>query len=202
MNKLGQGVKMEEEKKDVGTEDVTTENTGTEQVTETKKKTLDEILAEDKELQSQYDKKVTNSLKTARSTWEEESRTKKEEAEKLAQMDENQKKDYQLQEALKRATEAEKKLSARDLEAETLKQAGEKGISLELIKTIDFERETAESIAKKLEIFEKSLKKEKEKIISEYSKEEPPQTGDYKGTQKSESEMTYVELCNLPKYKN
>lgn len=193
---------MEEEKKDVGTEDVTTENTGTEQVTETKKKTLDEILAEDKELQSQYDKKVTNSLKTARSTWEEESRTKKEEAEKLAQMDENQKKDYQLQEALKRATEAEKKLSARDLEAETLKQAGEKGISLELIKTIDFERETAESIAKKLEIFEKSLKKEKEKIISEYSKEEPPQTGDYKGTQKSESEMTYEELCNLPKYKN
>ncbi|MBO5004395.1 MAG: DUF4355 domain-containing protein [Clostridia bacterium] len=193
---------MEEEKKDVGTEEVTTENTGTEQVTETKKKTLDEILAEDKELQSQYDKKVTNSLKTARSTWEEESRTKKEEAEKLAQMDENQKKDYQLQEALKRATEAEKKLSARDLEAETLKQAGEKGISLELIKTIDFERETAESIAKKLEIFEKSLKKEKEKIISEYSKEEPPQTGDYKGTQKSESEMTYEELCNLPKYKN
>lgn len=193
---------MEEEKKDVGTEEVTTENAGTEQVTETKKKTLDEILAEDKELQSQYDKKVTNSLKTARSTWEEESRTKKEEAEKLAQMDENQKKDYQLQEALKRATEAEKKLSARDLEAETLKQAGEKGISLELIKTIDFERETAESIAKKLEIFEKSLKKEKERIISEYSKEEPPQTGDYKGTQKSESEMTYAELCNLPKYKN
>ena len=93
-------------------------------------------------------------------------------------MDENQKKDYQLQEALKRATEAEKKLSARDLEAETLKQAGEKGISLELIKTIDFEKETAESIAKKLEIFEKSLKKEKEKIISEYSKEPAPQTGD------------------------
>lgn len=193
---------MEEEKKDVGTEEVTTENTGTEQVTETKKKTLDEILAEDKELQSQYDKKVTNSLKTARSTWEEESRTKKEEAEKLAQMDENQKKDYQLQEALKRATEAEKRLSARDLEAETLKQAEEKGVSLELIKTIDFERETAESIAKKLEIFEKSLKKEKERIISEYSKEEPPQTGDYKGTQKSENEMTYAELCNLPKYKN
>lgn len=192
---------MEEEKKDVGTE-VTTENTGTEQVTETKKKTLDELLAEDKELQSQYDKKVTNSLKTARSTWEEETRTKKEEAEKLAQMDENQKKDYQLQEALKRATEAEKRLSARDLEAETLKQAGEKGISLELIKTIDFEKETAESIAKKLEIFEKSLKKEKEKIISEYSKEPAPQTGERIDNLKPESQMTYEELCKLPKYKN
>lgn len=169
---------MEEEKKDVGTEEVTTGSTGAEKATETKKKTLDELLAEDKELQSQYDKKVTNSLKTARNTWEEESRTKKEEAEKLAQMDEEQKKDYQLQEALKRASEAERKLSARDLEAETLKQAGEKGISLDLIKTIDFEKETAESIAKKLEIFEKSLKKEKEKIISEYSKEPAPQTGD------------------------
>lgn len=192
---------MEEEKKDVGTE-ATTANAGTEQVTETKKKTLDELLAEDKELQSQYDKKVTNSLKTARSTWEEENRTKKEEAEKLAQMDENQKKDYQLQEALKRANEAEKRLSARDLEAETLKQAGEKGISLELIKTIDFERETAESIAKKLEIFEKSLKKEKEKIISEYSKEPAPQTGERIDNLKPESQMSYEELCKLPKYKN
>lgn len=103
---------------------------------------------------------------------------KKAEAEKLAQMDENQKKDYQLQEALKRATEAEKKLSARDLETETMKQANNKGIPLELVQTLDFEKESAESISKKLEIFEKTAKQVREKAISEFSKEDAPQTGD------------------------
>lgn len=107
-----------------------------------------------------------------------EMEVKKAEAEKLAKMDEEQKKDYKLQEALKRAEEAERKLNSRDLEAETLRQAGDKGISLELIKTIDFEKETAESITKKLEIFEKTTKSEKERIINEYSKETPPITGE------------------------
>ncbi len=103
---------------------------------------------------------------------------KKKEAEKLAQMDEDQKRNYELEEARKRAEEAERKLNARDLEAETLRQAGDRGISLDLIKTIDFEKETAESISKKLDIFEKTTKSERERVINEYSKETPPQTGE------------------------
>lgn len=150
-----------------------------ESVEKVKESKVEELKKEEKLFTRDELNKILNAEKQKeRENVLKELEVKKAEAEKLAQMDENQKKDYQLQEALKRATEAEKKLSARDLEAETLKQAGEKGISLELIKTIDFERETAESIAKKLEIFEKSLKKEKEKIISEYSKEPAPQTGD------------------------
>lgn len=82
---------MEDEQKEVGAE-ATTKDAGAIEATETRKKTLDELLAEDKELQSQYDKKVTNSLKTAKTTWEEENKNKQEEAEKLAKMDEDQKK--------------------------------------------------------------------------------------------------------------
>lgn len=107
---------------------------------------------------------------------EQKQKERKAEADRLAKMDEDQKKDYQLQEAIKRAEEAEKKLTARDLEAETLKQANSKGIPLDLIKTIDFEKETAESISDKLDIFEKTAKSERERIINEYSKEEPPTT--------------------------
>lgn len=103
---------------------------------------------------------------------------KKKEAEKLAQMDEDQKRNYELEEARKRAEEAERKLNERDLEAETLRQAGDRGISLDLIKTIDFEKETAESITKKLDIFEKTTKSERERVINEYSRETPPRTGD------------------------
>lgn len=130
---------MEEENKNVGSEE-TTKNTGTEQVTEQKKKTLDELLAEDKELQSQYDKKITNSLKTARTTWEEENRTKQAEAERLAKMDEYQKKDYELQQIQERANKAEIALNAYKLKDETIRQASSKGIPLELIQTLDFEK--------------------------------------------------------------
>lgn len=191
----------DEKKKDVGAE-ATTENTGADNATEDKKKTLDELLAEDKELQSQYDLKVTNSLKTAKTNWEKELEDKKAEAEKLAKMSEAEKKNLQLEEAIKRATEAESKLNARDLEAETLKQAGSKGIPLELIQTLDFTKETAESINSKLEIFEKTYKSEREKAINEYSKEPPPQTGDSIEGSKPEGQMTYEELCKLSKYKN
>ena len=184
---------MEDEKKEVGA-DATTNNTGTENVTEQKKKTLDELLAEDKELQSQYDKKITNSLKTARTTWEEENRTKQVEAERLAKMDEDQKKSYELQQANDRASNAESELNAYKLKDETIRQASDRGISLAYLDTIDFTRETAESINKKLDIFEKTSKADREKAISEYSKEPAPQTGD-RPAQKSLSELkTYEEI--------
>lgn len=126
----------------------------------------------------------------------------KAEADKLAKMDEDQKRSYELQQANDRASKAESELNAYRLKDETIRQATQRGISIEYLDTIDFTRETAESINAKLDIFEKTSKSVREKAINEYSKETPPQTGDYRGTQKSESEMTYEELCNLPKYKN
>lgn len=191
-----------EEKENVGANATTQESTGADKATDTKKKTLDELLAEDKELQSQYDTKVTNSLKTAKTNWEKELENKRAEAEKLAKMSEEEKRNLELQEAIKRANEAESKLNARDLEAETLKQAGSKGIPLELIQTLDFTKETADSINSKLEIFEKTYKAEREKAINEYSKEPSPRTGDSIENSKPEGQMTYEELCKLSKYKN
>lgn len=168
---------MEEENK-VGTE-VTTEQTKVETTT---KKTLDELLASDKDYQSEYDKKVTQAMKTRldneRKKWEEEQKSKLAEAERLAKMDEEQKKSYELQQITDRATKAELALNAYKLKDETIRQASEKGIPIELIQTLDFEKETAESITSKLDIFEKTYKSEREKAIQEYSKEPAPQTGD------------------------
>lgn len=176
-----------EEKKDMEATAESVENEKTSKVEETKKEektfTRDEVnkmIFAEKQKERQA---VLNELKI-----------KKAEADKLAKMDEDQKKDYQLQEAIKRAEIAEKKLTARDLETETLKQANDKGIPLELIKTIDFEKETAESISNKLDIFEKSSNSIREKAINEYSKEDAPQTGD-RPHEKSLSELkTYAEI--------
>lgn len=120
--------------------------------------------------------------------------TKKAEAEKLAKMDADEKKDYELSQWKERAEKAEKQNSINLLKSETMKQASEKGISLEFINTLNFEYETAETIKSKLELLEKAVKKEREIAISEYSKEPTPQTGD-RETPKDISQMSYTELA-------
>lgn len=132
----------------------------------------------------------------------EEMEAKKAEADKLAKMDEDQKKSYELEQERARANKAESELNAYRLKDETIRQASQRGISLGYIETIDFSRETAESINSKLDIFEKVSKADREKAINEYSKEPAPQTGDSIEGSKPESQMTYEELCKLSKYKN
>lgn len=132
----------------------------------------------------------------------EEMEAKKAEADKLAKMDEDQKKSYELEQERARANKAENELNAYRLKDETIRQASQRGISLGYIETIDFSRETAESINSKLDIFEKVSKTEREKTINEYSREATPQTGDSIEGSKPESQMTYEELCKLSKYKN
>lgn len=194
-----------EEKEKVGADATIQENTGADKATETK---IDyaEMMKTNKEFQSFVDSQKTQAMQTAvanaKAKWEEDNKTKQAEAEKLAKMDEEQKRNYELEQWKQRAEKAEKQNAIDNLRTETIKQASEKGISLDIVSTINFEYETAETIKSKLEILEKAVKKEREIAINEYSKETPPQTGDYRGTQKSESEMTYEELCNLPKYKN
>ena len=92
-----------ENDENVGTE-VTTQN---EVETTAIKKTLDELLASDKDYQSEYDKKVTQAMNTRldneRKKWEEEQKNKLAEAEKLAKMDEEQKKNYEIAQWKERA---------------------------------------------------------------------------------------------------
>lgn len=126
----------------------------------------------------EVNKMINAEKQKAREAILKEVETKRAEAEKLAKMDEDQKKDYELQQITERANKAEIALNAYKLKDETIRQASDKGIPLELIQTLDFEKETAESITQKLDIFEKTYKLEREKAISEYSKEPPPKTGD------------------------
>lgn len=189
---------MEEEKKETGAE-ITPETESEKEIS------LDELLASNKKYQSEYDKKVAQAMNTRldneRKKWEEEQKNKLEEAEKLAKMDADEKKNYELEQWKTRAEKAEKQNSINELKSETIKQATAKGIPLDFI-TFNFEYETAETIKSKLETLEKAVKSEREKVINEYSKEPTPKTGDSIEGPKLESQMTYEELCKLSKYKN
>lgn len=166
---------MEEENKGTGAENTP------ETEPEKKEISLDELLASNKKYQSEYDKKVAQAMNTRldneKRKWEEEQKNKLEEAEKLAKMDADEKKNYELAQWKARAEKAEKQNSINELKSETIKQATAKGIPLDFI-TFNFEYETAETIKNKLEMLEKAVKSEREKAISEYSKEPPPTTGD------------------------
>jgi len=181
-----------EDEKIVGAEATTQENKDVET-----RKTLDELLASNKEYQSEYDKKVAQAMNTRleneRRKWEEEQKNKLAEAERLAKMDADEKKDYELSQWKERAEKAEKQNAINQLKSETIKQASEKGISLDFVNTLNFEYETAETIKSKLETFEKAVKKEREVAINEYSREPAPQTGNRVDTVDTNN-MTYSQM--------
>lgn len=177
--------KDEEMKKDMESTAESVEEVETSNAEENKEKTY---------TRDEVNKMINAEKQKERQAMLEEMEAKKAEADKLAKMDEGQKKSYELEQERARANKAENELNAYRLKDETIRQANQRGISLGYIDTIDFSRETAESINSKLDIFEKVSKSEREKAISEYSKEPPPQVGE-RVTQKDISQMSYTELA-------
>lgn len=175
----------EETKKDMVPTTENEEKVETSNVEENKEKTF---------TRDEVNKMINAEKQKERRAILEEMEAKKAEADKLAKMDEDQKKSYELEQEKARANKAENELNAYRLKDETIRQASQRGISLGYIDTIDFSRETAESINSKLDIFEKVSKADREKAISEYSKEPAPQTGE-RVTQKDISQMSYTELA-------
>lgn len=157
------------------------------------------------EIPKTYTRDEVNKMLNAERTKEREAvlrevEARKAEAEKLAKMDEDQKKSYEYEKVSKERDSAVSELNAYKLKDEAIKQAREKGVDIALMDTLDYTKETAESINAKIDIFSNASKKIYENAISEYSKEPTPQVGDYTEALKDESQMSYEELCKLPKY--
>lgn len=162
---------MEDEKKEVGT-DVTTENTGTTEVTETKK-SFDELL-QDKEYQSAFDKKIAQSLQTAKAKWEEESKTKMAEAEKLAKMDKEEKAKYKEQQLEKKIAEYEARENARTLRDEAINIVTEKEIPVAYLDLFKFESMNAEDVKSAIEKIETLRNKDREIYLNNALKQKTP----------------------------
>lgn len=161
---------MENENK-VGT-DVTTEKTGATEATETKK-SFEELL-QDKDYQSAFDKKIAQSLQTAKVKWQEEMEAKNTEAEKLAKMKSDEKLQYQLDKANKEKEDAQARLNAYELKEEAVKIASEKGLDVSLLDLIDFKTSTAESINISIDNLTTVFNKAVEKAVNDRLKEDTP----------------------------
>lgn len=161
---------MEEEDKNVGAE-ATTDTTGAE-ATETKK-SFEELL-EDKDYQSAFDKKIAQSLQTAKAKWDEDSKTKMAEAERLAKMDKEEKAKYEKEKYEKEIAELKRKDNARTLKDEAINIASQKEIPISYLNLFNFESMTAEQVKSAIETIEQLRNKDRETYINNAVKQKTP----------------------------
>ena len=149
--------------------------------------TFDEIL-EDKEYQKEFDRRINKALETAKGKWQEEYTQKleaeKTEAEKLAKMDAEQKHQYELEQANKRASESEAKLRAFELKEQATKIASEKNVDVSLLDLIDFTKEDAESVATKIDSIKSAYDSAIERALNDRLKQKAPVSHDVDGKPK------------------
>lgn len=162
---------MEEEKKEVGAE-ATTENTGADKATATRK-SFDELL-QDKEYQSAFDRKIAQSLQTAKAKWEEESKNKMAEAEKLAKMNEDEKAKYKIEQYEKEIAEYKAEKNARTLKDEAINIVSQKEIPVAYLDLFKFENMDAEEVKAAIETIETLRNKDREKYLNNALKQKTP----------------------------
>ena len=150
-------------------------------------KTFDEMLKESN-YQSEFDKKVQKSLDTARAKWEAEEEARKSEAEKLAKMKEDERINYELEQARKKQEEAELKLSAYELKEEAIKMANipETQVDVSLLNLIDFRSIKAEQVEPTIKNIKKVFDSAVENEVNKRLKETTPKSVNANSSSNSE----------------
>lgn len=126
--------------------------------------------------QAEFDRRIQKAIETARTKWQEKNDAEKSEAEKLAQMNETEKLQYQLKQKEKSIEEIQKKLNARDLKDEALKIATTQDTAFdpEFLNLFNFENMSAEQLQEKTKLIKSIQDRIVEKAVNEWSKEKPP----------------------------
>lgn len=151
--------------------------------------TFDDFLKDGKN-QAEFDRRVQKAIQTAQESWKAKNDQEKTEAERLAQMNETEKLQYQLKKQEEANQEIQKKLNARDLKDEGLRIATnpETAFEPEFLNLFKFEDMTAEelqTITKTLKTIQDRIV---EKTVNEWSKEKPPYNPDPSGNKPSNDE--------------
>ena len=123
-----------------------------------------ELLSNNPDYQSEFDKLNAKSLETAKTKWEEEYQAKISEAEKLAKMNAEQKLKYELEKSNKERDEFKAQLEAGNLYKTATEIANDKGLPTGYLKLIDFSKENAETVTAKID----SLVELRNKDLQEY----------------------------------
>lgn len=139
------------------------------------KATLKELLQNNPDYQSEFDKLNAKSLETARAKWEEDYQAKVSEAEKLAKMNAEQKLKYELDKASKERDELKAQLDAGNLYKTATDIANDKGLPIGYLSLIDFSKENAETITNKIDSLVDLRNKDLESYLNNKLQQPTPQ---------------------------
>lgn len=173
--------------------DVNGANNATDNNQNNQTQTFDDVLS-NKEYQAEFDRRVQKAIQThetkLKEQWKLEQDTQKSEAEKLAQMNETQKLQYQLKKQEEANQEIQRKLNARDLKDEALKIATTQDTAFdpEFLNLFDYENMTAEQLQDKTKLIKSIQDRIVEKAVNEWSKEKSPYNPDPSGNKSSAEE--------------
>lgn len=153
----------------------------------TEPKSFDDIL-KDKAYQSEFDKRISKALETAKSKWEsdkaKELEAAKSEAEKLAKMNAEQKAEHERQKKEAEFSRRESELTRRELTQTAKEIMIEKGLDLSLIDFLNYE--SADTVKASIDTLEKTFKEAVQKGVDERFKGTTPKRGN---APTSQSEM-------------
>lgn len=143
------------------------------------KQNLDELL-KNPEIQSEFDKKLEGAkqkwLEKAQEEWKKKAEAEKSEAERLAKLTESERQKELLTKLEDAKRNAESQLNAYKLKEEAQKIAKEKNLDIDLLNTIDFSKETAETVKTKIENLDSAFKKAIESAVNDKLKQSAPKT--------------------------
>ena len=157
--------------------------------------TFDEWLASNPEYQKEFDRRTTKGINTA--VTKERDRLNKlhndqlTEREKLAAMNEEEKRAYEDQKRERELADREAKITRRELEAEAKNSLLEKGLPVEFVANLNFE--SADTVKAGIEALEKSWAPAIEKTVDERLKGgKPPKDAGTEGDSKSDVKTNEV----------
>lgn len=159
-----------------------TENENVVETEEEKTMTFDEILASNKEYQSEFDRRLAKSnnsfLETKKAEWEKEYTERlereKSEAEKLAKMNTEQQLNYKIEQLENELKDRDNKLNASQLKDTTANILIEKGIPSSYLNMFDFSKENAETINSKVEMLSNIRSRDLEDSLNRSLRQESP----------------------------
>ena len=144
--------------------------------TETQPLTFDDALKANKDYQSEFDRRVSKALDTARLKWAEEEAAKlaeaRTEAEKLARMNAEEKAKHESEKREKELRDREAALSLRELKATAAATLAEKGLPNELLNSLSYT--DAESCNKSIEAVETAFRAAVQAGVEDRMKGKPP----------------------------
>lgn len=134
---------------------------------ENNNRTFDDLLKSG--YQSDFDRRVTKALETARQKWEQDNQQKleaaKQEAEKLAKMNAEQKAEYERKQAEEMLAKRERDITVRELRAEAHEILAEKGLPKELTDILNYG--DADSCNQSIAAVEKAFQVAVEKAVND-----------------------------------